>query len=191
MRQIGLFFGSFNPIHMGHLALANYMCEFEEMDEVWFVVSPLNPFKSEEELIDTPHRLTMARLATSDYPKFRVEDIELSLPIPSYTIDTLTELQKRYTNCIFSIMMGADNIQQIDRWKDANRLLSDYNILVYPRTGYPTTHLTLPHNVKLTNAPCIEIASTSIRSWIRSGKNIPYFITQPVHNYILQNHLYQ
>lgn len=191
MRQTGLFFGSFNPIHIGHLALANYMCEFEEMDEIWFVVSPLNPFKAEEELIDTNHRLEMARLATAHYPKFRVEDIELSLPVPSYTIDTLNELHKRHPENTFSIIMGADNIQNIDRWKEADSLISNYRMLIYPRMGYSTGYLKLPENIRITNAPCIEMTSTNIRNWIKKGKDIPFFTTRIVYDYIKSNNLYK
>ncbi|MCU4164842.1 nicotinate (nicotinamide) nucleotide adenylyltransferase [Carboxylicivirga caseinilyticus] len=191
MMQIGLFFGSFNPIHAGHLALANYMCEFEEMDEVWFVVSPQNPFKSKADLIDTNHRLNMTQLATSEYSKFKVVDIETQLPIPSYTIDTLTELHKRHKNCIFNLIMGADNIQNIQRWKDGDRILSDYCILVYPRTGYSTENLEVPLSVKYTDAPVIEISSTKIRTWLKEGKQLPYFITPVVLEYIELNKLYQ
>ena len=191
MRQIGLFFGSFNPIHIGHLALANYMCEFEAMDEVWFVVSPQNPFKSGDDLIDTSHRIEMAKRATANYPRFKVEDIEISLPIPSYTIDTLSQLHSLHKDCIFNIIMGADNIQFIDRWKDSDRILSDYCILVYPRMGYSTDQLDLPISVKLTDAPCIEVASTKIRDWFKGGKILPYFVSPPVSDYIITNHLYQ
>lgn len=191
MKQIGLFFGSFNPIHMGHLALANYMCEFEAIDEVWFVVSPQNPFKESASLIDAEHRIIMAKLATKSYSKFKVEDIELELPIPSYTIDTLSELHKRHSNCFFNIIMGADNIQSINRWKDADMILSNYCILVYPRIGYSTSDLNLPLSVKITNAPCIEMASTNIRKWIKGDKHIPFFITQPVYKYIEKQKLYK
>ncbi len=191
MKQIGLFFGSFNPIHIGHLALANYMCEFEDIDEVWFVVSPQNPFKDSSELLDTRHRVEMVMLATEHYSKFKVEEIELELPIPSYTIDTLNELQKRYSDCFFNIIMGADNIQSINRWKDADMILSNYCILVYPRIGFDTSDLDLPLSVKITKAPTIEMASTQIRDWIKQGKQLPYFVSHPVFEYIKTQELYK
>nr|WP_319399407.1 nicotinate (nicotinamide) nucleotide adenylyltransferase [uncultured Carboxylicivirga sp.] len=191
MKQIGLFFGSFNPIHIGHLALANYMCEFEEMDEVWFVVSPQNPFKITDDLLNTDERIIMAKLATAAYPKFKVEDIETRMPIPSYTIDTLTELRKEHNDCFFNIIMGADNIVNVHQWKDSDRIISDYCILVYPRTGYTTNNLSLPLSVKITDAPIIEISSTQIREWLKKGLNIPYFITPSVADYIDIQQLYQ
>nr|WP_321451086.1 nicotinate (nicotinamide) nucleotide adenylyltransferase [uncultured Carboxylicivirga sp.] len=191
MKQIGLFFGSFNPIHIGHLALANYMCEFEEMDEVWFVVSPQNPFKITDDLLNTDERIIMAKLATAAYPKFKVEDIETRMPKPSYTIDTLTELRKEHNDCFFNIIMGADNIVNVHQWKDSDRIISDYCILVYPRTGYTTNNLSLPLSVKITDAPIIEISSTQIREWLKKGLNIPYFITPSVADYIDIQQLYQ
>jgi len=191
MKQIGLFFGSFNPIHIGHLALANYMCEFEEMDEVWFVVSPQNPFKSSHDLISTHHRIKMAELAIAGYTSFRVEDIESNMPIPSFTIDTLTELKKLHSDCQFNIIMGADNIHNIHRWKDGDRILSDYCIFVYPRLGYPADLIQLPLSVRITEAPNIEVSSTQIRGWIRNGKQLPFITSPSVMSYINTNHLYQ
>ncbi|MBS2098912.1 nicotinate (nicotinamide) nucleotide adenylyltransferase [Carboxylicivirga linearis] len=191
MKQIGLFFGSFNPIHIGHLALANYMCEFEEMDEVWFVVSPQNPFKSSLDLISTHHRIKMVELAIAQYANFQVEDIESSMPVPSYTINTLTELRKIHSDCEFNIIMGADNIQNIHRWKDGDRILTDYCILVYPRLRYSTDHMQLPLSVRITEAPNIEVSSTQIREWIKNGKQLPFLTSPAVMNYINTNHLYQ
>lgn len=191
MNQVGLFFGSFNPIHIGHLALANYMCEFEELDQVWFVVSPQNPFKSEDELIDARHRINMAQKATDAYPHFKVEDIELSLPTPSFTIDTLDELSKLHPNCHFHLIMGADNIQNIYRWKDAERLVKEHRILVYPRLSYQIDIKELPHNVKVTKAPLIEISSTQIRDWIKANKDLPFLTTPEVRDYIYINRLYK
>ena len=191
MKQIGLFFGSFNPIHIGHLALANYMCEFEEMDEVWFVVSPQNPFKSSQDLISTHHRIKMAELAIVHHPNFKIEDIENNMPVPSYTIDTLTELKKLHSNCQFNIIMGADNIQNIHRWKDGDRILTDYCIFVYPRLGYSTDHMQLPLSVRITEAPNIEVSSTQIREWIKNGKQLPFITSPSVMSYINTNHLYQ
>lgn len=193
MKQIGLFFGSFNPIHIGHLALANYMCEFENMDEVWLVVSPQNPFKSNADLAETDQRIKMAELATKGHDKIRVETIETTLPVPSYTINTLEALQKIHNDCFFNIIMGADNIQNIHRWKDADMILSNYCIYVYPRLGYSTNdiEIELPLSCKITKAPIIEISSSQIRQWLKAGKTIPYFTPEAIISFIKENNLYQ
>jgi len=189
-KQIGLFFGSFNPIHIGHLALANYMIECESIEEVWFVVSPQNPFKSSDDLVDASLRIKMVELATSNTPGYRAEDIELSLPTPSYTIDTLSALRQKYPNCEFSIIMGADNIVNFDRWKCASEIAENHNLLVYPRPEFKTDNILLPERCKITQAPLIEISSTEIRHWIRSGKEIPYLVPEKVYEFIQSNKLY-
>ena len=191
MKKVGLFFGSFNPIHIGHLALANYMLEFENQDEIWFVVSPQNPFKRNDHLISANIRLEMVSLATDKQTSYRAEDIELSLPIPSYTIDTLKALKKKHSNCTFSIIMGADNVLRLDQWKSADEIIKEHCILVYPRSGYPVDNSSLPFNCKLTNAPMIEIASSDIRKWISEGKNTPYLLPETVFNYIQSKGLYK
>lgn len=191
MQQIGLFFGSFNPIHIGHLALANYMAEFEGLDEVWFVVSPQNPFKETHVLIDAQHRLNMVNQAIQAYPRIKAEDIELSLPIPSYTIDTLRALKERHPEHQFYIIMGEDNIHHIDRWKEADQLIGHYPILVYPRKGHKIESQHLPVMCKVTQAPVIEMASSDIRAWIQEGKELPFFVSAPVMAYIKAHQLYQ
>lgn len=191
MKNIGLFFGSFNPIHIGHLALANYMLEFENQDEIWFVVSPQNPFKEAGELINTELRIEMVRQATLGQTNYRVEDIELSLPTPSYTIDTLQALKLKYPDCRFSIIMGADNILRFQHWKEVDKIAGHYPVFVYPRVGFPVSERELPAKCKLTQAPIIEIASSDIRKWIKDGKQIPYLIPESVFNFIKENNLYQ
>ncbi|MBK3518327.1 nicotinate (nicotinamide) nucleotide adenylyltransferase [Carboxylicivirga marina] len=190
MQSVGLFFGSFNPIHIGHLALANYMHEFEGLSEIWFVVSPLNPFKKADDLLDSEQRIEMVRLATEEQKTYRAEDIELSLPIPSYTIDTLNALTKRYPEKKFSIIMGADNIIRFNKWKSAEEIISNYNILIYPRPGYHLDAKQLPNNCKLSNAPLVEIASSDIRQWIKEGKSTPYLVPERVFEYIKEHKLY-
>lgn len=190
MKSVGLFFGSFNPIHIGHLALANYMLAFENLNEIWFVVSPQNPFKKVNDLIDAKHRVEMVRLATQNQNQYKVEDIELKLPIPSYTIDTLKALKVNYPSHEFSIIMGADNILRFDNWKAAEEIINNYQLLVYPRLGYAVDKNQLPANCKLTNAPLVELASTEIRSWIKENKQVPYLIPEPVFDYIQQHQLY-
>ncbi|WP_430814690.1 nicotinate (nicotinamide) nucleotide adenylyltransferase [Carboxylicivirga sp. RSCT41] len=191
MRSVGLFFGSFNPIHIGHLALANYMLAFEDLDEIWFVVSPQNPFKKTDDLLGAEHRVEMVRRATKKQENYRVEDIELSLPIPSYTIDTLKALNSRHANCRFSIIMGADNILNFNKWKAADEIIKNSRLLVYPRRNYTIKEKDLPANCKLTNAPLVELASTEIRSWIKAGKMIPFLIPEAAFEYIKQHKLYQ
>ncbi|MBR8537634.1 nicotinate-nucleotide adenylyltransferase [Carboxylicivirga sediminis] len=190
MKQVGLFFGSFNPIHIGHLALANYMLEFENIEEIWFVVSPQNPFKNADELLSAEQRLEMVCIATQKEPKYRAEDIELSLPIPSYTIDTLKALEKKYTDCCFSIIMGADNIARFEHWKSAEEIIANHRIYVYPRHGTNLHSHTLTHNCKITAAPLIEIASSDIRQWIKEGKQTPFFLPAKVFEYIQSKGLY-
>ncbi|MCG8579261.1 MAG: nicotinate-nucleotide adenylyltransferase [Bacteroidales bacterium] len=191
MKSVGLFFGSFNPIHIGHLALANYMLAFEDLDEIWFVVSPLNPFKKAGDLLSAEHRVEMVHLATQNQKQYRVEDIELSLPIPSYTIDTLKALKERHSNCRFSIIMGADNILRFDQWKSADEIIKNSQLLVYPRRNYDIAKSQLPANCKITNAPVVELASTEIRSWIKAGKQVPFLIPEAAFEYIKQHKLYQ
>ena len=191
MQQVGLFFGSFNPIHIGHLALANYMAEFEGLDEIWFVVSPQNPFKKATDLIDAQHRLNMVLQAIQHYPKLKAEPIELSLPIPSYTIDTLRALSQIHPDHQFHIIMGEDNIHHIHRWKEADQLVGSFPLLVYPRKGYEINNDQLPPLCKVTEAPVVEMASSDIRRWIKSGKELPFFVSTPVMTYIKAHQLYQ
>ncbi|MCU4156027.1 nicotinate-nucleotide adenylyltransferase [Carboxylicivirga sp. A043] len=191
MKSVGLFFGSFNPIHIGHLALANYMLAFEDLDEIWFVVSPQNPFKKADDLLSAEHRIEMVRLAIQHQKSYRVEAIELSLPVPSYTIDTLKALEGKHPNCQFSIIMGADNIVRFNKWKAADEIMDKHQLLVYPRLGYSINDGQLPANCKLTNAPLVELASTDIRSWIKVGKEVPYLIPEVAFEYIKTNNLYK
>ncbi len=191
MASIGLFFGSFNPIHIGHLALANYMLAFEKLDEIWFVVSPQNPFKKANDLLSAEHRIEMVRCATQNQTNYRVEDIELSLPVPSYTIDTLKALKTKHPQHQFSIIMGADNILRLEKWKAAEEIIQHHQLFVYPRLGYTVDESQLPPNCQLTQAPLIELASTDIRSWIKAGKKVPFIVPAGVFEYIQQHHLYQ
>lgn len=187
--RVGLFFGSFNPIHIGHLMLAQYMVNFADVDEVWLVVSPQNPFKQDVELADTQHRLNMARLAVGDNEKIKISEVELSLPKPSYTIDTLRALEKEYPESEFSIIMGADNLMGLNRWKEAETLLSRYRIIVYPRPGYEAKELEGAH-IEIVDAPQVDISSTQLRRWIGEGRSVLYFTNDKVIEYFSQNNLY-
>lgn len=134
--KTGIFGGSFNPIHIGHLALANYLCEFNNLDELWFLVSPHNPLKSQEDLLDDNLRLELTKLAIEGYDKFKVSDFEFNLPRPSYSINTLNKLKEAYPEREFVLIIGADNWKFFDKWKDSKKILSDFSIIVYPRMGY-------------------------------------------------------
>jgi len=167
------------------------MTEFEGMNEIWFIVSPQNPFKEKENLIPENHRLKMAEIAVNEFTNIRVSNIEFSMPLPSYTIDTLILLEKKFPDKNFHILMGSDNILHIKRWKNAAAIINNYSKLVYPRTGYPVDKNTLPPKTKLTNAPVIDISSTMLRNWISKGHNIRAFLPSGVYEYIITNRLYR
>ena len=186
---VGLLFGSFDPIHQGHLMLGQYMLQFENLHEVWYVLSPQNPLKSSLQLTDVRHRLNMLQLAICGSPALKICGRELSMPSPSYTIDTLNQLKQEYPGVQFSIIMGTDNIATIDKWKDYRTILSNHPILVYPRRGSPEPTITHP-NIKLTKAPLVELSSTNIRSWVKAGKDVRHFIPLQVYQYIVDERLY-
>lgn len=197
MAKIGLYFGSFNPIHIGHIAIAGYMTEFTGLEQVWFVVSPQNPLKDKESLLDDYQRLYMTQLAIGDNDFLKASDIEFKLPVPSYTIDTLAYLEDKYPNNDFSLVMGEDNLYTLHKWKNVTELISRYRIYVYPRPY--TKRIVSPaldkviSNSRLTwaKAPLMEISGTFIRSGIRKGKNMSYFLSPPVWKYISEMHFYE
>ena len=198
MKKIGLYFGSFNPIHIGHLAIANYMIEFSpDLDYIWFVISPQNPLKKKSTLLANHHRLYLAELAIGNDPELEISDIEFYLPRPSYTIDTLTYLEERYPTNRFALIMGADNMSTIKKWKNHALLLEKYEIYVYPRPGYPTDKIgsdkNILENAKIhtVDAPLMEISSSFIRTSIKKGKNIRYFLPPKVYEYIKEMHFYE
>jgi len=180
MKKTALFFGSFNPVHIGHLALANYVCECTFVDELWFVVSPHNPFKQQADLLDDDFRLRMVREAVRGYAKIKVCDVEFGLPRPSYTIHTLDALKKRYPRREFYLLMGADNWPAFPKWYQADRLLAENRILVYPRPGYAIDAATLPSNVQYLSTPQFEISSTFIREAVRAGRDVRYFLPSAI-----------
>ncbi len=188
--QIGLLFGSFDPIHQGHLMLGQYMLQFENLDEVWYVLSPQNPFKTKIQLSDVHHRLNMLQLALNSSPSLKICERELTMPSPSYTIDTISTLQSEYPSHNFAIIMGTDNISTFNQWKDYQTLLDSHRILVYPRLGYPNPKLTHP-NIKISPAPVIEISSTTIRQWINANKDVRHFIPIETYRYIICEGLYK
>ena len=191
MKKTGLLFGSFNPIHIGHLMIANYMYEFSDLDELWFVVSPLNPLKEKKTLLPDHHRLEMVNLAIEDDTRFRSSNIEFKLPKPSYTIHALTYLQDKYPDREFLIISGTDIFPTFHKWKNWEQLLEFYKFYVYPRPGSQHHELTRHPSVKVFDAPMVEISASFIREAIRKGKNMSYFLPEKTYKYIKEMHFYE
>lgn len=189
-RKIGLFFGSFNPIHIGHLIIGNYMANYTTLDEVWFVVSPQNPFKEKKSLANMYDRLEMVNLAIEQSDVLKASDIEFNLPKPSYTIDTLVFLREKYPSDEFVLIMGEDNLQGFQKWKNADIILRDFQLIVYPRPGYDGGELKTHPKVTMTDTPVMEISSTFIRKALKSNKNITYFVPDSVITFIDKKGLY-
>ena len=186
----GLFFGSFNPIHTGHLIIASYMANYTDLQDVWFVVSPQNPLKTKKSLASMYDRLEMVNLAIGDAANLRASDIEFRLPQPSYTIDTLTHLRERYPGKQFVLIMGADNLQSFAKWKNYELILRDYRIYVYPRPGYDPGALSEHPSVTITDTPLMELSSTFIRNSLKEGKSVRYFLPDRVIDFIEKSGLY-
>ncbi len=192
--KIGLYFGSFNPIHIGHLILASYIVQNSDLRKIWFVVSPLNPLKKQSSLADNNTRYHLVQLAVEDNPLFEVSNVEFTLPLPSYTINTLRFLSNKYPTKEFAILMGEDNLNTIDKWKDYQQILQNYSIYVYPRKDElkQKTKVNFPnYNITVVDAPLINISASYIRSLIREGKSIQYFVTDKVYKEIAKSNLYR
>lgn len=190
MQKIGLFFGSFNPIHTGHLIIANYMANHTDLSEVWLVVSPHNPLKKKDSLLNMYDRLEMVNLALEDADNIRANDIEFRLPKPSYTIDTLIHLQERYPNRNFVLIMGSDNLVTLKKWKNYEIILRDFEIYVYPRPGFDSTEWNNHSKITITDTPLMEISSTFIRNAIKERKNVRYFLPNKVLDFIEKKGIY-
>lgn len=187
---IGILGGSFNPVHIGHLMLASYLQQFAGLDEVWLTLSPLNPLKvGSDELIPDITRLKMLEIATEKAEGLNVCDYELTMPKPSYTINTLRYLAKRYPSHTFKLIIGSDNWKIFDQWKDHEAILSDFGVIVYPRPGYPVGTI-YEDGVDVVNAPMADLSSTFLRKAIAKGKDMNYFLPHGVFDYIKQNNLY-
>ncbi|GGI22691.1 nicotinate (nicotinamide) nucleotide adenylyltransferase [Pedobacter mendelii] len=189
--KTGLFFGSYNPIHTGHLIIANYMANHTELDEVWLVVSPHNPLKNKSGLTNMYDRLEMAKLATENAENIRVSDIEFSLPQPSYTIDTLTYLHEKYPEKEFVLIMGADNLVSFKKWKNYEILLKNYHIYVYPRPGSDVSEWENHLSITFTKTPFMEISSTFIRKAVKEKKNVQFFLPDKVIDFIEGKGMYR
>ncbi len=190
-KTTGLFFGSFNPIHTGHLILANYMLSFAGLSEVWFVISPQNPFKQKESLLADHHRYYMVNLAIEDNPHFLASDMEFKMPKPSFTIDTLTFLNEKYPNRQFVLLVGSDQLPSFNKWKNYEQILEYYRLFVYPRPkGDQGQYLNHPSVIRW-EAPMIDISSTFIREAIKNKKDVRYLLPDKVYQHILDMHFYE
>lgn len=187
--KIGLYFGSFNPIHIGHLIIASYVIDHSNLDKVWFVVSPQNPLKPSNTLLNEYDRLHLVTQAIDDDERFRVSDIEFKLPKPSYTIDTLTHLTEKYPQHNFSVIMGSDSYCNIEKWKNYELLVKDYSILVYNRPRFEVNHN--KYNATIIEAPLLEISSTLIRTNIKQKKSIKYLVSDSIYDELMNNKYYK
>jgi nicotinate-nucleotide adenylyltransferase len=188
--KVGLFFGSFNPIHVGHLIIANIMAETTDLDKVWFVVSPQNPFKPSKGLLHEFDRYDMVRAAVYDSYKLEVSDIEFNLPKPSYTIHTLLHLKERHPDKEFKVIIGGDNLESFAKWKSHERILEDYGLYVYPRPQMQLSELKDHPNVKVVEAPLLDISATFIRNCIRKNQSIRYLVPDAVETMIKSKGFY-
>lgn len=189
--KIGLFFGSFNPIHVGHLIIANYMAIHTDLKEVWLVVSPQNPLKLKQSLAKDYDRLHLVQLAIGNNPNLKASNIEFGLPKPSYTIDTLTYLKEKYPKKEFVLIMGGDNIATLHKWKNYEIILEHYQIYVYSRPSYNNGALVSHPNVHVFDAPLMDISASYIRKCIKEGQSIQYLVTNSVYEYLNVSNLYR
>jgi len=191
--KVGLYFGTFNPIHVGHVIIANHMAEYSGLDQIWLVVTPHNPLKKKSTLLDDHQRLQMVFLATQDYPKLKPSDIEFRLPQPSYTTNTLVHLQEKFPTHEFSLIMGEDNLNSLHKWKNYEVILQNHDIYVYPRINTDTINPDIEASARIhrVEAPVIEISSTSIREGIKDGKNVQPLLPQKVWQYVEHNLFYR
>ena len=191
MKRTALFFGSFNPIHVGHLVIANSILQQEGIDEVWFVVSPQNPLKERATLLADHHRMQMVRRAIEDNYRLRACDIEMHLPVPSYTVVTLAALGEKYPDREFCLVMGSDNLEGFHRWRNYEYILQNYHIYVYPRPGSEHCELRSHPSVTMVDVPMMDISSSYIRRQIAEGKDVRYLLTEPVYKYLTEMHFYE
>lgn len=187
---VGIFGGSFNPVHKGHVMLAQFLSQSQYLDEVWLTLSPQNPFKESNDLLDDKHRLAMLHLATEGIEGVKVCDIELSMPQPSYTIYTLEKLSQQYPDYEFRLVIGGDNWNVFDRWKDYQRIIDEYGVVIYPRPGYELKPIR-ENNVVVIDAPLMDVSSTEIRADIVNSSEKCDMLPQGVWDYIKKNNLYK
>ncbi|MDR0507063.1 MAG: nicotinate-nucleotide adenylyltransferase [Dysgonamonadaceae bacterium] len=174
--KIGIFPGSFNPVHIGHLAIANYLTEYEGFDEIWFLITPQNPLKKKDELMDQGFRLALLEKCIEGYEKFKINTIEWGMPQPTYTVNTLQKLRMLYPQNEFTLVIGSDNWDTFHRWKDYQLILKNFKVLIYPRRGSDKIFVNFPNASLCKKAPKIEASSTFIRKSISEGKDVRYFL---------------
>lgn len=202
MKKVGLFFGTYNPIHVGHLVIANHLANYTELDEVWLVVSPQNPLKKKDSLLQDYHRLALVRVAIEDNPKLKASDIEFSLPKPSYTSNTLAHIHEKYPDYSFALIMGEDNLRTFHKWKNYEDILKNNQIYVYPRilteqeklasVGEIKNELDKHENITLcAEVPVMKVSASFIRMAIKEKKDVSYLLTQPVFKYLTEMHFYE
>lgn len=191
--KIGLYFGTFNPIHIGHLVIANHLAEYSDLNQIWFVVTPQSPFKVKQSMLDNYQRLEMVYRATKDYDKLKPSDIEFNLPQPNYTVNTLAYLQEKYPKYEFSLLMGEDNLKGFHKWKNYEWILSNHNIYVYPRLseGVIETQFEDHPHIHKVEAPIMELSSTFIRNAIKKGKNVKPMVPEHVWEYVDEMNFYR
>lgn len=203
--RIGLYFGTFNPIHVGHLVIANYMAEYTDLDQVWLVVTPQNPLKKKSSLLADYHRLALVKVAISDNSKLRASDIEFTLPQPNYTSTTLAYLKEKYPDSEFSLIMGEDNLRTLHKWYNYENLVDNYKFYVYPRVltsqeeaevieiGEQPEALLKNHSsvIVCDDAPVMKVSASFVRQAIKDGKDVRYLLTEPVHTYIDEMNFYK
>jgi nicotinate-nucleotide adenylyltransferase len=191
--KVGLYFGTFNPIHIGHLIIANHMAEFSDLDQIWMVVTPHNPLKTKNTLLDDYKRLEMVFQATENYPKIKPSDVEFRLPQPNYTVNTLAHLQEKYPQHEFSLIMGEDNLNSLHKWKNYDVILQHHDVYVYPRISGESINPEFEIHPKIhrIDAPVVEISSTFIRDSIKAGKNVRALLPEAVWQYVDYNNLYK
>ncbi|MFT5777385.1 MAG: nicotinate-nucleotide adenylyltransferase [Crocinitomicaceae bacterium] len=201
--KVGLYFGTFNPIHVGHLVIANYMTEFSDLDQIWIVVSPQNPLKDKKTLLQDFHRLALVRVAIEDNPNLKASDIEFELPIPSYTSTTLTYLREKHPENEFSLIMGEDNLRTFHKWINHETILENHRVYVYPRVmtvqeevagdvkGIPAQFVDHPNVELCLDVPVMKISSSFIRKAIKEGNDVRYLLTEPVYRYVDEMNFYR
>jgi len=190
-KKVGLFFGSFNPVHNGHLIIANYILEYTELEQIFFVVSPQNPFKEKASLLEDYHRLALVKEAIGETRKYHACDIEFKMPKPSYTIDTLTYLKEKYPEKEFSLIMGSDNLKSFHKWKNSQQIVDNHKIYVYPRPNFDASKFKEVKNVTIVEAPLMEISATFIRNAVKEKKDIRFFMPSSAWNYLKEMHFYE
>ncbi len=190
-KKTGLFFGSFNPIHIGHMIIANYMLSFTDLDDVWFVISPQNPLKEKRSLLADHHRFAMVQIAVEDNPRLRASNIEFKMPRPSYTIDTLVRLEEKHPENQFVLIAGTDIFPTFHKWKNYEELLAGYKFYIYRRPGYDAGEYAGHPGVKIFEAPLMELSSSFIRQAIGAGRDVRYMVPEKVYQYLREMHFYE